>query len=223
MLVIEIGKADHGMQTKLYTMTETTLDQTVIEDCAAILRAGGLVAFPTETVYGLGASAFEALSCARIFEVKHRPADKPLLCHLASLEQAEELAYLTDTARALICRYTPGPLTLVLKKKPCVPDIVSAGGDTVGLRFPANPICRALLQACGCQVAAPSANLSSHPSPVTATPVIGSFYGEIDAILDGGKTVLGTPSTIISLADGKPALIRAGALPEAEWKEILTL
>lgn len=117
MLVIEIGKADHGMQTKLYTMTETTLDQTAIEDCAAILRAGGLVAFPTETVYGLGASAFEALSCARIFEVKHRPADKPLLCHLASLEQAEELAYLTDTARALICRYTPGPLTLVLKKK----------------------------------------------------------------------------------------------------------
>ena len=174
-------------------------------------------------MYGLGASAFNAAACARIFEVKRRPADKPLLCHLFSLEQAEEIAYLTDEARALLRRYTPGPLTLVLKKKPCVPDVVSAGGDTVGLRFPANPVCRAFLRACGCPVAAPSANLSSQPSPVTASPVIDAFYGAIDAILDGGKTAIGTPSTILSLAGERPELIRAGALPESELKALLGL
>lgn len=211
------------MQTKLYTMTETSPDRQAIEAWRGCPAGGRLVAFPTETVYGLGASAFNAAACARIFEVKRRPADKPLLCHLFSLEQAEEIAYLTDEARALLRRYTPGPLTLVLKKKPCVPDVVSAGGDTVGLRFPANPVCRAFLRACGCPVAAPSANLSSQPSPVTASPVIDAFYGAIDAILDGGKTAIGTPSTILSLAGERPELIRAGALPESELKALLGL
>lgn len=192
--------------------------------CAAALRAGraGRLSRPRRCT-GLGASAFNAAACARIFEVKRRPADKPLLCHLFSLEQAEEIAYLTDEARALLRRYTPGPLTLVLKKKPCVPDVVSAGGDTVGLRFPANPVCRAFLRACGCPVAAPSANLSSQPSPVTASPVIDAFYGAIDAVLDGGKTAIGTPSTILSLAGERPELIRAGALPESELKALLGL
>ena len=111
----------------------------------------------------------------------------------------------------------------MLKKKPCVPDVVSAGGDTVGLRFPANPVCRAFLRACGCPVAAPSANLSSQPSPVTASPVIDAFYGAIDAILDGGKTAIGTPSTILSLAGERPELIRAGALPASELKALLGL
>lgn len=163
--------------------------------------AGGrLVAFPTETVYGLGASAFNAAACARIFEVKRRPADKPLLCHLFSLEQAEEIAYLTDEARAFLRRYTPGPLTLVLKKKPCVPDVVSAGGDTVGLRFPANPVCRAFLRACGCPGGRAVGQSFVAPSPVTASPVIDAF------------TVRSTPC---STAEKRPS---APPRPSCRWR-----
>ena len=194
--------------------------QTAVE----ALKAGRLVAFPTETVYGLGADGFNEAACRAVYEAKGRPSDNPLILHIADMSALRDIAEdIPEAAVDLAEAFWPGPLTLVLKKKPCVPDVVSAGGDTVGLRFPANPVCRAFLRACGCPVAAPSANLSSQTSPVTASPVIDAFYGAIDAVLDGGKTAIGTPSTILSLAGERPELIRAGALPESELKALLGL
>ena len=204
-------------------MSEARPDRAALCEASGFLSGGGLVAFPTETVYGLGANALDADACAKIFCVKGRPADKPLLCHLASVEQAEEIAFLTDEARMLIARFTPGPLTVIVKKKSCVPDIVTAGGDTVGLRFPSNPIAVELIRQCAFPVAAPSANISSHKSPVTASPVINDFYGRINAIIDGGRTACGVESTIVSLAGGRPEIIRHGAVSDGEVREALGL
>ena len=123
----------------------------------------------------------------------------------------------------LIARFTPGPLTVIVKKKSCLPDLVTAGGDTVGLRFPSNPIAVELIRQCAFPVAAPSANISSHKSPVTASPVINDFYGRINAIIDGGRTACGVESTIVSLAGGRPEIIRHGAVSDGEVREALGL
>mgnify|MGYP000780445148 CR=1 FL=1 len=191
---------------------------------AEIIRAGGLVAFPTETVYGLGANGLNAQAVRGIYVAKGRPSDNPSILHVGKKSDVRRLwRRMPRLAQQLMDTFWPGPLTLIAQRSEIVPDEVTGGLDTVAVRMPADRTARMLIQKAGVPVAAPSANLSSQTSPVTASPVIDAFYGAIDAILDGGKTAIGTPSTILSLAGERPELIRAGALPESELKALLGL
>jgi len=197
-------------------------DAESIREAAAVLRAGGLVAFPTETVYGLGANALDATAVGRIFAAKGRPATNPLIVHVAEIAEAQTLVTTWPaTARCLAERFWPGPLTLVLPRRPTVPDIVTAGGPTVALRVPAHPVARALLAEAKVPVAAPSANRSTQLSPTTAEHVFAGLDGRIDLVLDGGPCFGGIESTVIDLSGATPRLLRPGLLPLAELEAIL--
>lgn len=179
---------------------------------AELLRAGGLVAFPTETVYGLGANALDARAVRRIFELKGRPATSPLIVHVDSVELARTLAMeWPQRAEELARRHWPGPLTLVLPKQSRVPDEVTAGLATVGLRMPAHPVALDLIRAAGVPLAAPSANRFTQLSPTTAQHVRDSF-GDAVMVLDGGPSQVGIESTVISLVGGEPVLLRPGMI-----------
>lgn len=186
---------------------------TDVADAAALLAAGNLVAFPTETVYGLGANAKDGTAIARVYEAKGRPSFNPLIVHVANLEAAEKLAEFDETARALAQAFWPGPLSLVvpLKNGHGLSSLVTAGLETVAIRVPAHPLAQALLAAAGCPVAAPSANPSGQISPTTAAHVMDGLAGRIDAILDGGACNVGLESTIVATAP--PRLLRPGGLP----------
>jgi L-threonylcarbamoyladenylate synthase len=184
-----------------------------IRKAADILKNGGVVAFPTETVYGLGANAFDAAAVARIFEVKGRPRFDPLIVHASDLQQAESLvAEFPANAWELARRFWPGPLTLVLPKNEKVPDIVTAGLSTVAVRMPDHPVALALIRETGTPLAAPSANPFGRISPTTADHVRKQLGRKVDLVLDGGHCRVGVESTIISFADGRPALLRAGGV-----------
>ena len=192
-----------------------------VELAGAKLRAGGLVAFPTETVYGLGADATDPRAVARIFEAKRRPRFDPLIVHVAEPEQAARYGSLSDRrAAALVERFWPGPLTLVVPRRETVSAIVTAGLDTVALRCPAHGIARALIRAAERPVAAPSANLFGSVSPTEAEHVREQLWGRIDLILDGGRCGVGVESTIVSLCD-PPKLLRAGGVPVEELETLL--
>ncbi len=178
-----------------------------------LLRAGKLVAFPTETVYGLGANALDPVAVARIFAAKGRPATSPLIVHVDSLEMARSLAReWPEAAERLAARFWPGPLTLIVKKQPHVPDEVTAGLDSVGLRMPAHPLALELIEAAGVPIAAPSANKFTELSPTTAEHVRESLGDAVDAILDGGACTVGIESTVLSLAGDHPVLLRPGMI-----------
>ncbi|MHA1730797.1 MAG: L-threonylcarbamoyladenylate synthase [Promethearchaeota archaeon] len=180
---------------------------------AEAIRSGGLVAFPTETVYGLGANAFDPVACAGIFEAKQRPKFDPLIVHVASVEQAEELAGpLNPQARKLAGAFWPGPLTLVLPKTPAVPGIVTAGLPTVAVRFPSHPVARELISRAGVPIAAPSANKFGGLSPTTARHVVEELGERVEFVLDGGRCPVGVESTIVKVGD-PPVLLRPGGLP----------
>jgi L-threonylcarbamoyladenylate synthase len=191
--------------------------------CAAdCLRRGGLVAFPTETVYGLGADAANAGAIARLYQAKGRPAFNPLIAHVGDLAAAERVARLDNTARVLAQVFWPGPLTLVLPKALTCPvvDLATAGLDTVAIRVPAHPVARAILRCFGGPIVAPSANLSGHVSPTTATHVEADLQGRIDLIVDGGPVPVGIESTIVACFDA-PMLLRPGGLPRGEIEHVL--
>ncbi len=197
------------------------LNRESIEHAASLLRAGRLVAFPTETVYGLGANALDPEAVKRIFEVKGRPSTSPLIVHVASLEMARGLAReWPEAAETLAAHFWPGPLTLVVPRAPCVPDIVTAGLETVGLRMPAHPVALELLRAAGVPVAAPSANRFSRLSPTSAGHVREAFGDAVDFILDGGATSVGIESTVLSLA-GTPRLLRPGMILREQIEELI--
>lgn len=180
---------------------------------ARILREGGLVAFPTETVYGLGANALDALAVRRIFEMKGRPSTSPLIVHVDSVAMARSLVTQWPAlAGDLAARYWPGPLTLVLPKQPVVPDEVTAGLATVGIRMPAHPVALDLIGAAGVPLAAPSANRFTELSPTTAEHVRAAF-GDTLLVLDGGPAQVGIESTVLSLAGPEPVLLRPGIIP----------
>ena len=184
-----------------------------LEAAARLLRAGRLVAFTTETVYGLGANALDPEAVARIYAVKRRPPSSPLIVHVASIEMAKSLVTKwPDTAEQLATRFWPGPLTLVLEKQPTIPSIVTAGLPTVGLRMPAHPIALALIKAAGVPLAAPSANRFTQLSPTTADHVRSRLGSDVDLILDGGPCQVGIESTVLSLAGPQPVLLRPGAI-----------
>jgi L-threonylcarbamoyladenylate synthase len=198
------------------------MDPALLERAARLLREGGLVAFPTETVYGLGANALDAAAVRRIFAVKGRPATSPLIVHTASIGAARAIAaQWPEQAELLARRYWPGPLTLVVARQPQVPGEVTAGLGTVGLRVPAHPLAMALIEAAGVPVAAPSANRFTSLSPTTAQHVHASLGEAVDLVLDGGPTPVGIESTVLSLAGERPVLLRPGMIGREELERHL--
>ncbi len=196
-------------------------DPEAIEAAAQIIRKGGVVAFPTETVYGLGADAQNSLAVARIFEIKARPRIDPIIIHVADQTSAHKYGVFPEIAQRLIKQFWPGPLTLVVGKTPSVPAIVTAGLDTVAIRIPSHPAALALISAAGGGIAAPSANLFGYVSPTTAQHVAEQLAEKIDFILDGGACTIGLESTILSLASNVPCLLRAGGISIEELKSVI--
>ena len=193
-----------------------------VEEAAAVLRRGGLLGIPTETVYGLGANGLDEGAVGRIFAAKGRPQDNPLILHIPSADRLER--YCRDipaAAYVLAGRFWPGPLTMILRRRPLVPDAVTAGLDTVGMRCPAHPVCRAILAAADLPVAAPSGNTSGRPSPTTAADMLEDMDGKIDAIVDGGPCAVGVESTIIDLTETPPRLLRPGGVTLEELEAVL--
>jgi L-threonylcarbamoyladenylate synthase len=198
--------------TDVLRVDPTRPDRDAIATAASCLRRGGLVAFPTETVYGLGVHALDRTAVQRLFTAKGRPANDPVIVHIDSVERVGPLvADVPDAAHALAAHFWPGPLTLVMKRSAQVPDEVTAGLDTVAIRVPAHPVAAALLVAAELPIAAPSANLFSRPSSTQAAHVLEDLHGRIDLILDGGPTLVGIESTVLDLSRGRPTILRPGA------------
>ena len=186
-------------------------NEIIIKTAADIIAGGGLVAFPTETVYGLGGEAFDVNASARIYEAKGRPSDNPLIVHIAALEDLYSLTdNVSEKALALAKEFWPGPLTMIVDKKSCVPDTVTGGLSTVAVRLPSHKVARDLIKASGTFIAAPSANLSGRPSPTRAEHVIEDLSGRVDMIIDGGDIEIGLESTIVDLTEDVPVILRPG-------------
>jgi L-threonylcarbamoyladenylate synthase len=214
---VNVSKAGHSA-----TSTQTLApDPAGIEAAARILREGGLVAFPTETVYGLGADATDARAVARLYEAKGRPAFNPLIAHAADLASARRAGEFTPLAAMLAAKFWPGPLTLVVPATVLVCELARAGLATVALRVPAHAVAQKLLSAFGRPVAAPSANRSGHVSPTRADHVTADLSGRINAVLDGGPTPLGLESTIVDCTGEMPLLLRLGGVPRADIERAL--
>ena len=197
-------------------------DAGAIEQAGALLAAGQVVGIPTETVYGLGANALNDAAVRQIFAAKGRPADNPLIVHIADFDQIYGLvAEVPEAARRLADAYWPGPMTIILPKADCIPDAVSAGLTTVGIRLPSHPVARAVIRAAGVPIAAPSANTSGRPSTTTAAHVMEDMAGKIAAVVDGGPCQVGVESTVISLAGDKPRLLRPGGISLEQLEAVL--
>lgn len=208
----------------MYTSTSRVMD-TKILNAAQFLKNGEVVAFPTETVYGLGAPIFQPKTIEKIFSVKGRARDNPLIAHIADLKDCEKIAVdLPETFFLLAEHFFPGPLTLVVRKNDKIPAIVSAGLETIAIRMPKHPIALALIRAVGEPLVAPSANISGRPSSTTAEHVLADFKGKIAAVLDGGPCQHGMESTVIDLVSfEKPTLLRHGALSKQEIESVLQM
>ena len=204
------------MDTKILTTSEED-----IETAAEIIKEGGIVAFPTETVYGLGANALDGKAVQKVYEAKGRPRDNPMIVHVA---KAEDVGLLTTsagkTAEALIQSFWPGPLTLILNKKPGIPDAATAGLDTVAVRMPDDPVARKLIAKAGCPIAAPSANLSGRPSPTKAAHVIDDMKGKADAIIAGDDCKVGIESTVLDVTGEVPVILRPGVITDEDIKAV---
>jgi L-threonylcarbamoyladenylate synthase len=193
-----------------------------IKHAAALIRDGKLVAFPTETVYGLGANALDSAAVARIFEAKDRPTTSPIIVHVSSLEMAKSVvAEWPQAAQKLAQTFWPGPLTLVLKKQSAVPELVTAGLETVGVRMPSHPVALALIEASQRPIAAPSANRFTQLSPTTADHVRQSLGARVDYVLEGGPCTVGIESTVLSLAGGKAVLLRPGGVSRQQIEKVI--
>jgi L-threonylcarbamoyladenylate synthase len=200
-------------QTVLLQVDAQKPQTALIQQAAAIIRAGGLVAFPTETVYGLGADALNADAVLALFKAKERPLDNPPIVHIADDKTVYKLAEeISAKAEQLMHQFWPGPLTLVFKKYQDVPDVTTAGLDTVAVRMPKHPVALALIRESGCPIAAPSANLAGKPSPTNAKHVLDDLNGRIDAILDGGSVHIGVESTVLDVSVDPPMLLRPGGV-----------
>jgi L-threonylcarbamoyladenylate synthase len=208
--------------TEVATVDALQPEAEVLGRAAGVLRRGGLVAFPTETVYGLGANALDQAAVGRIFAAKGRPASNPIIVHVATTEQAKELAASwPQLAGRLAERFWPGSLTLVLPKSSVVPDLVTAGGDTVALRCPAHAVARGLIEAAALPLAAPSANVSTRVSPTRAEHVLRGLSGRIDMLLDGGPTPGGLESTVLDVTTTPPRLLRPGLVSRHDLEELI--
>lgn len=203
------------MVTKYIKIEQHDIINSDIKEAGEILKRGGLVAFPTETVYGLGANGLDETAARRIYEAKGRPSDNPLILHISEMEELESLALeIPETAKRLAEAFWPGPMTLVFKKKPIVPYGTTGGLDTVAVRMPSHPVARAMIKAAGLPIAAPSANRSGRPSPTKASHVREDMDGIIDMIIDGGEVGIGLESTIIDVSEGTPMILRPGYITQ---------
>ncbi len=198
------------MKTKIVTMSSP--ENAALAEAGRILREGGLVVFPTETVYGLGGNATDEAAARKIYAAKGRPSDNPLIIHVADPRDAEVYAVTSPLYYRLAAAFMPGPLTLILPKRDTIPYSVTGGLDSVAVRCPSHPIARALIGAAGVPVAAPSANLSGKPSPTCAAHVIDDLSGRVDMIIDGGECEIGLESTILKIDSDRPILLRPGGI-----------
>ena len=211
-----VRKVDNKDIDKLYKDKDIRL-------AADIIKSGGLVAFPTETVYGLGADAFMEEAAKKIYAAKGRPSDNPLIVHISEIREVDDIAEcIPDIFYSLAKKYWPGPMTVVLKKRNIVPDATSGGLDTVAVRLPDNNIARAIIKESGVPIAAPSANTSGRPSPTKARHVLEDMNGKIDMIIDGGTVGIGVESTIVDLTGDIPTLLRPGAVTFEMLQEVCT-
>ena len=209
------------LQTRIEKISNIKEASAFFAEAGKIIRNGGLVAFPTETVYGLGANGLDADACAKIYEAKGRPSDNPLILHVADRAMIDQAATVTEMAERVLAAFAPGPVTVILPKRDVVPSSVTGGFATVGIRMPDNDIARALIRAAGVPIAAPSANRSGRPSPTTAAAVFADMEGKIPLILDGGPCRFGVESTIVDCTGERAAILRPGAVTREMLAEVL--
>ncbi|HHY81804.1 MAG TPA: threonylcarbamoyl-AMP synthase [Clostridiales bacterium] len=210
------------MKTRVINITDPKSQSSDIEEAAQFIKKGEVVAFPTETVYGLGANALDAQAVKKIFQAKGRPGDNPLIVHISDIYQWQDLVDdIPDKALELAENFWPGPLTIILEKSLKVPVEVTAGLDTVGVRMPAHPVARELINLAGVPIAAPSANRSGRPSPTTARHVLEDLDGRIPIILDGGQADVGVESTVLDMTGDVPVILRPGGVTPEMLKEIV--
>lgn len=210
------------METLILKVDKSSEGYKKLDIAARIIKEGGLVAFPTETVYGLGGDAKNPKSCKKIYKAKGRPSDNPLIVHIAEFRQLEDIVEeVPDTARELADAFWPGPLTMILKKNKVIPKQTTGGLDTVAIRMPNDDIARELILRSECLIAAPSANVSGKPSPTIADHVYNDLSGRIDAVIDGGHAVIGLESTIIDLTSDVPTILRPGAITKEMLERVI--
>lgn len=220
--IIQIAYKDPECRDGSSPLSLTQESEAALYEAAEILRRGGLVAFPTETVYGLGANALDEEAAKKIYEAKGRPSDNPLIAHIADFAALKPLvAQVPDCARKLMDAFWPGPLTIIFKKSAIVPYGTTGGLETVAVRMPNHPAAMELIRLAGIPVAAPSANTSGRPSPTTAEHVAQDMRGRIDMIVDGGEVGIGVESTIVDVSEGVPTVLRPGAVTMEMLKEVL--
>lgn len=210
------------METQIVKIDKNNIDKSKMQMLGKIIISGGLVAFPTETVYGLGANAFDDEAVKSIYKAKGRPSDNPLIVHFSEISEIEEaIGEISDDAKCLLSAFSPGPLTVILNKSDKISNTVTAGLDTVAVRIPSDAIARELIKSAGVPIAAPSANLSGKPSPTTAKYVIEDMNGRIDAIIEGDDCNVGVESTILDLSSEIPVILRPGGITLEQIREYL--
>jgi L-threonylcarbamoyladenylate synthase len=210
------------VSTSLVKISPVNPEKSKIVRAAKIIRNGGLVAFPTETVYGLGSNALDPIAINRIYSAKGRPADNPLIIHIAAIEDLKGISNIKNRdALKLAKRFWPGPLTLVLPKSKGVPKIATGGMDTIAVRMPDHKVARSLIRFSGVPIAAPSANISGRPSPTRASHVMEDLWGKVDMIIDGGKSAIGLESTVLDMTSSVPVLLRPGGLPVEKLNKLI--
>ena len=208
------------METKVYHLDEINPDMSILQYAAEVIKGGGTVVFPTETVYGLGANALDENASKKIFAAKGRPQDNPLIIHVAHKDVREYALSIPEEAKLLMDLFWPGPLTIILRKSGIIPDVITAGLNSVAIRMPSNIIASRLISLAGVPIAAPSANISGRPSPTDVKHVIDDLSGRVDMILGGGKTDVGLESTVIDMT-GRPAILRPGGISYEDLKNVL--
>lgn len=210
------------MKTKVFVARDNQIEEAELKEASAVIRSGGLVAFPTETVYGLGGDATNPEASRKIYAAKGRPSDNPLIVHIADFSQLEDIvAEVPQEARDLAEAFWPGPLTMILRKNEVIPYETTGGLDTVAIRMPSHPVARRFLQDSGCMIAAPSANTSGRPSPTTAQHVWEDLQGKIEVLLDGGPVGIGIESTIVDLSEDQPMILRPGFITQEMLSQVL--
>lgn len=201
------------METKIIKIDENKIDTSLIDEAASIIKSGGIVAFPTETVYGLGANGLDEEAVKNIYKAKGRPSDNPLILHISEIDQLDPLVEeIPDLAYACMEKFWPGPLTIIFKKSAAIPNIITAGLDTVAIRMPDHKIASELISKAKVPIAAPSANLSGKPSPTKGSHVVEDMMGKIEMIIDGGNTGVGLESTVLDLSTEIPTILRPGGI-----------
>ena len=209
------------MKTEILKIDRENINNDYIKKAANLIKEGNLVAFPTETVYGLGADGLNNEACKKIYKAKGRPSDNPLILHISDITMLDNLVEEISDKHRKLFELWPGPMTLIFKKSKLIPDVVTAGGDTVAIRFPSDNIARALISEAKRPIAAPSANISGRPSPTKASDVYQDMQGIIPAIIDGGESNIGIESTVIDLSNDEPTILRPGFYTYEFLKEIL--